>query len=169
MTHDQALRIAEDTIAIGKKEQALQALFEYIMNPKRRGTWTIVFEKIMTLFINLCLELNKPGKIKDGIIQYRYMSQQANISSLEIVIQYYCDEVEKIFERRIVNEDFSHIQDIESESSPEEMLLFSIDLDAKIKSNELKSNLNLLWSCYKNIIEIVKINNKLEDILVTTL
>ena len=49
------------------------------------------------LYINLSIKLKNFAGIKEGVSNYKYMSQTANIQSLETVINYYKDCMEKIF------------------------------------------------------------------------
>ena len=53
--------------------------------------------------------MEKYVHIKDALIQYRYMSQSANISSLETVLLYYKDEVERIFKENSINGENSKV------------------------------------------------------------
>lgn len=48
-----------------------------------------VLEQIMFRYVDLCVELKKGRYAKDGLIHYRNVCQQVNVSSLEEVIKYF--------------------------------------------------------------------------------
>jgi len=158
-------------VILGKDKTAFKLLHDFIISAKRRGQWTIVFEKIMTLYLNLAIKLGNFSMIRDGLAQYRYMSQTSNINSLELIIIYYRDRMESLFYEKLAR--FSEgklieMEDIDNEDSPENLFLTSIDLKSKCEREEIKSFMKNLWDSYKIIIEIVRTNNKLEEILTTT-
>lgn len=72
---------------MGQKGAALQTLHD-IITSKRHRTWQKVLEQIMFRYVDLCVELKKGRHAKDGLIHYRNVCQQVNVSSLEEVIKY---------------------------------------------------------------------------------
>lgn len=158
-------------VKLEKEATAFHLLHDFITNPKRRGQWTIIFEKIMTLYINLSIKLQNFLLIRDGLTHYRYMSQTSNINSLELILLYYRDRMESLFNEKVKK--FSEaklieMEDLDNEDSPESLFLMSIDLQSKCEREEIKSVMKNLWDAYKIIIEIVRTNNKLEEILMST-
>jgi len=85
---ENALKRAEELIVVGQRGAALQTLHDVITS-KRHRTWHKVLEQIMFRYIDLCVELKKGRYAKDGLIHYRNVCQQVNISSLEEVIKYF--------------------------------------------------------------------------------
>jgi translation initiation factor 3 subunit A len=84
---ENALKRAEELVAVGQKGAALQTLHDVITS-KRHRTWQKVLEQIMFRYVDLCVELKKGRYAKDGLIHYRNVCQQVNVSSLEEVIKY---------------------------------------------------------------------------------
>lgn len=158
-------------ISLGKEKNAFILLHEFITTGKKRGQWAIVYEKIMNLYINLAIKLQNFILIRDGLNQYRYMAQLANINSLENILLFYRDKMEALFQEKLskYNEGkLIEMEDIDNEDSPENLFLMSIDLKGKCEREEIRSHMKNLWDAYKTIIEIVRTNNKLEDLLMTT-
>ena len=125
----------------------------------------------MTLYINIAVKLQNFLLIRDGLTQYRYMSQTSNINSLELILIYYRDKMEGLFYEKLSR--FSEgklmeMEDIDNEDSPENLFLISIDVRSKCEREEIKCFMKNLWDAYKVIVEIVRTNNKLEEILMTT-
>ena len=85
---ENALKRAEELIAVGQSHAALQALHDVITS-KRHRTWQKVLETIMFKYVDLCVELKKGRYAKDGLIHYRNVCQQVNVASLEEVIKYF--------------------------------------------------------------------------------
>lgn len=84
---ENALKRAEELVAVGQKGAALQTLHD-IITSKRHRTWQKILEQIMFRYVDLCVELKKGRHAKDGLIHYRNVCQQVNVSSLEEVIKY---------------------------------------------------------------------------------
>lgn len=126
----------------------------------------------MTLYINLAVKLQNFLLIRDGLSQYRYMAQSSNIiNSLETILNYYRDKMEALFQEKLSKyseKKLIEIEDIDNEDSPENLFLISIDPKSKCEREEIKTFMKSLWDAYKTIIEIVRTNNKLEDILMST-
>jgi len=57
--------------------------------PDRLPLLLQVLEQIMFRYVDLCVELKKGRYAKDGLIHYRNVCQQVNVSSLEEVIKYF--------------------------------------------------------------------------------
>ncbi len=64
-------------------------LLQDVITSKRHRTWQKVLEQIMMRYIDLCVDLKKGRYAKDGLIHYRNVCQQVNVSSLEEVIKYF--------------------------------------------------------------------------------
>ncbi len=60
---------------MGKKQRALDALYDVIKSKKHR-TWQKIHEPIMELYLELCVELKKSHIAKEGLFQYKNICQQ---------------------------------------------------------------------------------------------
>lgn len=81
-------------IDIGKKEPALDVLYDVIKSKKHRN-WQKIHEPILQLYLKLCVELKRSVNAKEGLYQYKLICQQVNIVSLEDVISYFLKLAEK--------------------------------------------------------------------------
>lgn len=73
--------------AIGDQEGALKLLHDVLSQRKVR-TWQKTYEAIMIRYLDLCIELKDHNRSKDGLHQYRNLSQNQAPGSLEVYIYY---------------------------------------------------------------------------------
>lgn len=55
------------------------------------------------------------------------------------------------------------------EEPPEDLMVLALNPENKKNQDKIKQLLRLLWDTYKNIIETIKINKKLEDLYISTI
>eukprot|EP00743_Colponemidia_sp_Colp-15_P001527 GILK01001667.1.p1 GENE.GILK01001667.1~~GILK01001667.1.p1 ORF type:complete len:1057 (-),score=306.94 GILK01001667.1:119-3289(-) len=169
---ENALKRAEELIAVGQKKDALQTLND-VINSRRHRTWQQTLEKIMIKYVQLCVELQKGKTAKDGLIQYRNISQHVNVPSVETVIKEFRDRAEERVTQAQsqANTVLVDVDDLEGEASPESIMLSSVTLDSSKDRNDREMVtpwLKFLWEAYKTILEILKANSKFEHIYHST-
>ena len=76
-------------IEVGKKEPALDALYDVIKSKKHRTWQNKIHEPILFKYLELCVDLRRSHVAKEGLYQYKLICQQVNIASLEDVIRYF--------------------------------------------------------------------------------
>lgn len=91
---ENALRRAEELQTISQPTAALALLHE-ILSSRRHKTWSPTYEKIILLYLDLCLQLGRAREAKDGLHQYRNLSQSQAPGSLEAVIRHLIEASEK--------------------------------------------------------------------------
>ena len=176
------MRRAEELVSIGQPSAALSLLHE-VLSSRRHKTWSPTYEKIILLYLDLCLLLNRPREAKDGLHQYRNLSQSQAPGSLESVIKLLmeksekkCREAKEAVEKgeSIVpaavgeGEKSAEADDEEDEAfydSPQSILLSTMSTDpekAQRDSALLLPALKFLWEVYRAILDILKSNSKLE-------
>ena len=69
-----ALRRAHELVSIRQPDAALTLLHD-VLSSRRHRTWSPTYEKIMITYLDLCIDLNKAREAKDGLHQYRNLSQ----------------------------------------------------------------------------------------------
>ncbi|XP_056167301.1 uncharacterized protein LOC130134415 isoform X1 [Syzygium oleosum] len=74
-------------INVGQKQDALQELHDLI-TLKRSRAWQNTLERIMFKYIELCVDMRRGRFAKDGLIEYRIVCQQVNVTSLEEVTKH---------------------------------------------------------------------------------
>jgi translation initiation factor 3 subunit A len=88
-----ALRRAIELQGIHQEDAALTLLHD-VLSSRRHRTWSPIYEQIMICYIDLCLEHHKSRDAKDGLHQYRNLSQSQAPGSLEKVILYLIQKAE---------------------------------------------------------------------------
>lgn len=169
-----ALRRALELESIRQSEAALALLHE-VLSSRRHRTWSPTYEQIMLTYLNLCLKLHKSREAKDGLHQYRNLSQSQAPGSLEKVIRYLMEQAEKKCTEAKASADATPETALEASadddeigaSSPEAVLLSTMSADpAKTQrdSTLLFPSLKFLWETYRTILDILKSNSKLEHV-----
>ena len=83
------LVITVEFIEVGKREPALDALYDVIKSKKHRTWQNKIHEPILFKYLELCVDLRRSHVAKEGLYQYKLICQQVNIASLEDVIRYF--------------------------------------------------------------------------------
>lgn len=73
---ENALKRADELIAVGQKGAALRALHDVLSSKRHRAAWTKVLESVALRYVELCVDLRKGRYAKDGLIHYRNVCQQ---------------------------------------------------------------------------------------------
>ncbi|KAG8046166.1 hypothetical protein GUJ93_ZPchr0008g13254 [Zizania palustris] len=171
---ENALKRAEELIHVGQKQAALQALHDLITS-KRYRSWQKPLEKIMMKYVELCVDLRKGRFAKDGLIQYRIVCQQVNVSSLEEVIKHFMqlsnEKAEQARNQVQTLEDALDVEDLEADKRPEDLMLSYVSGEkGKDRSDrELVTPwFKFLWETYRTVLEILRNNSKLEALYAMT-
>ncbi|CAK9879667.1 unnamed protein product [Sphagnum jensenii] len=169
---ENALKRAEELMNVGQKQAALQALHDLITS-KRYRAWQKTLEKIMFKYVELCVDMKKGRFAKDGLIQYRIVCQQVNVSSLEEVIKYFLQLSSERAEQAQAQaaEVTLDIEDLEAEKRPEDLMMSYVSGEkGKERSDrELVTPwFKFLWETYRTVLEILRNNSKLESLYAMT-
>lgn len=178
-----ALRRALELQGINQSEAALTLLHD-VLSSRRHRTWSIVYEQIMIAYLNLCLKLHRAREAKDGLHQYRNLTQSQAPGSLEKVIRYLLEKAEDQCNRAKATADAAAAaaseiptpmsvldddEDGEGESGigPQAILLSSMTTDPAKNQRDsllLLPSLKFLWEIYRAILDILRSNSKLEHV-----
>jgi translation initiation factor 3 subunit A len=172
---ENAFRRAQELIDIDQPESALSTLHETISN-RRHRTWTLTYEEIMITYIDLCLKLNKSREAKDGLHQYRNLSQAQAPGSLENVVKYLIEQSEaKCKEAKEATSGEIAVGDLDDAGSTPDanniMLLSTMTADpaqVQRESTVLLPKIKFLWEAYRAVLDILKSNSKLERLYHST-
>ncbi|KAB5529180.1 hypothetical protein DKX38_019261 [Salix brachista] len=166
--------MAAELINVGQKQDALQALHDLITS-KRYRAWQKPLERIMFKYVELCVDLRRGRFAKDGLIQYRIVCQQVNVTSLEEVIKHFMHlSTEKAEEARSHSqalEEALDVDDLEADKRPEDLMLSYVSGEkGKERSDrELVTPwFKFLWETYRTVLEILRNNSKLEALYAMT-
>lgn len=183
---ENALRRAEELNAISQPAAALALLHE-ILSSRKHKTWSTTYEKIIIFYLDLCLELNRAREAKDGLHQYRNLSQSQAPGSLEGVIRHLIEKAEKkckdakdavergempkpsVASEEEVKEETTTADDEDDidlyDGNPQTILLSTVSADPEKAQREtliLFPALKFLWEVYRAVLDILKSNSKLE-------
>ncbi|KAK6778627.1 hypothetical protein RDI58_025345 [Solanum bulbocastanum] len=171
---ESALKRAEELINVGQKQEALQALHDLITSRRYRA-WTKTHERIMFKYVELCVDMRRGRFAKDGLIQYRSVCQQVNISSLEEVIKHFMhlatERAELARSQAQALEEALNVEDLEADKRPEDLMLSYVSGEkGKDRSDrELVTPwFKFLWETYRTVLEILRNNSKLEALYAMT-
>lgn len=168
MKPESALRRADELIDVGKKQRALETLFEVITS-RRHRTWTKTHEPLMEKFLELCVDLKKSQLAKDGLHQYKTISQTVSVKSLEDVIMKYLKNGEErcLNARKEATNALVDIDDLEVLQTPESLLLSAVSGESQQDRTDrdmLAPWLKFVWESYKQCLDLLKNNNRVEKI-----
>uniref|UniRef100_A0A1I7TGY0 Eukaryotic translation initiation factor 3 subunit A n=1 Tax=Caenorhabditis tropicalis TaxID=1561998 RepID=A0A1I7TGY0_9PELO len=163
-----ALKRAEELIQVGKEADALDTLHDTI-KARRHKQWTTVHEQIMIKHMELCVDLKKQHLAKDALFQYKALTQQINVKSLETVVEHFL----KLAEQRTVEaqkqskEKVEEIGDLDQGDVPERLLLAVVSGAAaqdRMDRTVLAPWLRFLWDSYRNCLELLRNNAQVEHL-----
>ncbi|EIE20453.1 hypothetical protein COCSUDRAFT_30620 [Coccomyxa subellipsoidea C-169] len=171
---ENALKRAEELIVVGQRGAALQTLHDVITS-KRHRTWHKVLEQIMFRYIDLCVELKKGRYAKDGLIHYRNVCQQVNISSLEEVIKYFMktatDKAEAAQSKAAETVLSLDVEDLEVDATPEDLMLSYVSGEKgkdRTDREQVTPWFKFLWETYRCVLDILRNNSRLEALYAMT-
>jgi translation initiation factor 3 subunit A len=176
------LRRALELAHIHQEEAALTLLHD-VLSSRRHRTWSPAYEQIMIAYLNLCLKLHKAREAKDGLHQYRNLSQSQAPGSLEKVIRYLMEQAELKCAKAQASADAEALlasssadnnssNDNEEDDgvggmSPQAILLSSMSTDPAKNQRDstlLLPSLKFLWETYRAVLDILRSNSKLEHV-----
>ncbi len=171
---ENALKRSNELIVVGNWNAALELLHSVFSNRKYKQ-WQPAYETLMIQYLDLCIELKKYREAKDGLHQYRNMTQQQMPSSLEIIVNHLLKESElrAVKAKAEANamstaaeEDVLLVGDLEAESTPEGIMLSTMTDDGGRERTDREVVipwLKFLWEAYRAVLDILKTNSKLEN------
>jgi len=177
---ENALRRALELQNINQPDAALTLLHD-VLSSRRHRTWSPVYEQVMILYLDLCLRRNRSREAKDGLHQYRNLSQSQAPGSLEIVIRHLLDKAEE--KCRMAKEhaddvgqqesgipgdnddDADQEQDaIDDLTTHKSIMLSTMSLDPEKTQREtavVLPSIKFLWEAYRAVLDILRSNSKL--------
>lgn len=135
----------------------------------------------MIQYLDLCLQTGRAREAKDGLHQYRNLSQSQAPQSLEVVIRHLVDQAElkcadaqaKAEKLRLLSESATeaaltaNVEDLDASSTPQSILLSTMNTDPEQTQRETSlvlPHLKFLWETYRAVLDILKSNSKLEHL-----
>ncbi|CAO1624742.1 unnamed protein product [Sympodiomycopsis kandeliae] len=163
------LKRSEELVNVGQTPAALSALSEVISSRRFKSTPLPSLEPIMMRFVELCVELRRGRTAKDGLLQYKNISQNTNPQSIEGVIKHFIKLSEsKVTEAQGKAEAAAadlDVDDLEESETPESMLLGAVTSEEnKDRADRalVTPTLKFLWEAYRTALDILRNNARLE-------
>jgi translation initiation factor 3 subunit A len=165
---ENALARAEELIAVGNQSAALQLLHEAIVSRWFQHN-LLALDAIMLKFVELCVELRRGRLAKDGLHQYRSVSQNVNVAGMETVMKHFLVTAEEKLEAAAASAASAELVE-DLEQAPEETLASvwgtTLGGDEKERSGRetVTPWLRFVWEAYRIILDICRHNAKLEQL-----
>ncbi|KAK2180443.1 hypothetical protein NP493_443g06025 [Ridgeia piscesae] len=159
---ENALKRANEFIDVGKKQRALDALYDVIKSKKHR-TWQKIHEPIMEKYLQLCVDLKKSHIAKEGLYQYKNICQQGD------VIRKYLQLAESKTEaaREESHQAVIDVDDLDVIQTPENLLLSAVSGEDSQDRNDraiLTPWVKFLWESYRQCLDLLRNNNSVEKL-----
>ena len=170
--------LSAELIEVGQKNSALDVL-ETVIKSKRHRQWSPILEDIVKKFLSLCTEARQPRRAREGLVQYRQITQSADggPASVRKVVSNFVTEgeakVKEAEEKAGLGADaVANLQDLEAEETPETMMISVLTRDLSDTGRADRDNyvqwLRFLWESYRTCLEVLKNNAKLEELYADT-
>ncbi|KAI8059279.1 hypothetical protein BC940DRAFT_313920 [Gongronella butleri] len=166
---DNALKRAEELIALGQEGPALQALNEVILSKRSRNNPLTLMEPMMLKYVELCVNLRQGKMVKEGLHQYRNIAQNTSVNSIETVITKLLQLSEqKVAEARAKADQIAvDVDDLEASETPESVMLSTVSGEqSKDRTDRAVVTpwLKFLWEVYRTVLDILRNNARLETL-----
>ncbi|ORY00263.1 hypothetical protein K493DRAFT_278898 [Basidiobolus meristosporus CBS 931.73] len=171
---ENAYKRAEELIAVGQHNAALQSLHDVLTSKRSRHVVLSSLEPVAMKFIELCVELRKGRLAKEGLHQYKNIAQNTNIDTIENVITKYIELAESKVQEAQAKADqitLDAIEDLEATETPESMMMGIVSGEqSKDRTDRAVVTpwLKFLWETYRNVLDILRNNARLEVMYQTT-
>ncbi|KAF2673698.1 putative eukaryotic translation initiation factor 3 subunit EifCa [Microthyrium microscopicum] len=178
------LKRAQELMGVGQPQQALTILHEHLTSKRTRGSPISSLEPLVLLFVELCVDLKKGKSAKDGLYQYKNISQNANTQTIQLVFKRFIELAEKkvseaqakadeILASTVSENDESTkgVEDLEATETPESILLSTVSGEqSKDRTDRaiVTPWLKFLWETYRTVLDILKNNSRLEPMYQST-
>ena len=161
------LRCFVEFIEFGKKEEALAALRNVIKSKKHR-TLQKIHEPILRKYLELCVDLRQSHEAKEGMYQYKIISQQVNVASLEDIVRYFLALSEKKAETALAkSREKVDVEGLEQIQTPGSILLSYVSGEVsqdRVDRLMVTPWVKFLWEAYRNVLELLRNNARVEKL-----
>ncbi|KAM0204534.1 hypothetical protein ACHAPA_002020 [Fusarium lateritium] len=179
---ENVLKRAHELIGVGQASAALTLLHEHITNKRSRNVPIMSLEPVMLLLVELSVEQKKGKLAKDALYQYKNISQNTNIATIELVLKKFIElAVEKVTAAQQKADEVqesidatagtSNVDDLEATETPESILLATVSGEQSRDRTDraiVTPWLKFLWEAYRTVLDILRNNARLEILYQST-
>lgn len=163
-----ALQRAHEFISVGKQKDALQSLHDLIKG-RRQKQWSQIYEQIMLKYVELSVNLRNSSVAKDGLYQYKILTQQVAVKSLETVLETFLTLAEQktLEAHKSSIEKIEEIDDLDVADAPENLLLSFVSgavPQDRMDRTVLSPWLRFQWDAFRNCLDLLRNNVYVEQI-----
>ncbi|RDA82517.1 hypothetical protein CP532_1655, partial [Ophiocordyceps camponoti-leonardi (nom. inval.)] len=177
---ENVLKRAHELIGVNQAPAALTLLHEHITSKRSRNAPIASLEPVMLLLVELSVEQKKGKLAKDALYQYKNISQNTNIATIELVLKKFIElAVEKVTAAQEKADQVqssidasaaaaaatSSIDDLEASETPESILLATVSGEQSRDRTDraiVTPWLKFLWEAYRTVLDILRNNARLE-------
>ncbi|OLY83569.1 Eukaryotic translation initiation factor 3 subunit A [Smittium mucronatum] len=168
-----ALKRAEELIAVGQHNAALQTLHDVLCNKKPRNHGYQSYDLFLPKFVELCVEQRKGKQLKEGLQQYRNLTQNTSIESFQNMVSLVLklsEEKVRAAQKQADKLSVDQIGDLEESETPESILLSVVSSEqTKDRTDRAVVTpwLKFLWEAYRNLLDLLRNNVRLDKLYQT--
>ncbi|ONH65996.1 Eukaryotic translation initiation factor 3 subunit A [Cyberlindnera fabianii] len=165
---DNVLKRAEELLAVGKDESALQIMHEFLTSKKTRSVPPQSLEPIALLFVSLAVDLRKGFTLKDGLHQFKKNVQNSDVGL--VVIENVSRKLVELAEKKLEDaqakaDEVNYEDDLEVSESPEDIMLSAVSNEqSKDRADRelVTPVLRFLWESYRLVLDLLRNNARVE-------
>ncbi|KHJ32925.1 putative eukaryotic translation initiation factor 3 subunit a [Erysiphe necator] len=173
---ENVLKRAHELMGVGQSQAALVLLHEHITSKRSRNAPLTSLEPVMILLVEQSVEQKKGKLAKDALYQYKNISQNSHVGTIELVLKKFielaeekvktaqakADEVQSSLETTAAT---ASVDDLEASETPESILLSTVSGEQSRDRTDraiVTPWLKFLWETYRTVLEILRNNARLE-------
>ncbi|KFG86176.1 putative eukaryotic translation initiation factor 3 subunit EifCa [Metarhizium anisopliae] len=178
---ENVLKRAHELIGVNQAPAALNLLHEHVTSKRSRNVPIASLEPVMLLLVELSVEQKKGKLAKDALYQYKNISQNTNIGTIELVLKKFIElAVEKVtaaqqkadeVQSSIDATTTTNVDDLEATETPESILLATVSGEQSRDRTDraiVTPWLKFLWEAYRTVLDILRNNARLEVLYQST-
>ncbi|CZS93321.1 hypothetical protein WAI453_000949 [Rhynchosporium graminicola] len=173
---ENVLKRAHELMGVGQSPAALSLLHEHITSKRSRNAPITSLEPVMVLLVEQSVEQKKGKLAKDALYQYKNISQNTNVGTIELVLKKFIELAEEKVKTAQAKADdvqsslettdaTTGVDDLEASETPESILLSTVSGEQSRDRTDraiVTPWLKFLWETYRTVLDILRNNARLE-------
>ncbi|KAL7746700.1 SNARE-binding exocyst subunit S6 [Sorochytrium milnesiophthora] len=174
---ENAVKRAEELLEVSQPEEALTTLHETLTSRKSKLAPVTALEPLAVKLVELCVQLRRGRTAREALVQFKNMSHNTNIASMERVVKAFLDLAEAKLTDAVAETTHGKalegaeesivaaVEDLETPETPEALLYASVNLSSELDRSDrvvLMPWLKFLWEAYRTVLDVLRNNSRLE-------